>query len=276
MLIITKNGLLIDADHSLSSLDRGFLFGHAIFETLLVVEGHLVGWPFHYERLKESAQLCLISLPSEIQILEYMKKTLKYCENTGRYRLRLTFSGGEGLSFGNITQEEATCLIYLLPVYEEAWHLALKLMSVPDDRGDFLVKVKSNNYIYNMISYVKAQKNGFHDALFLRGHYWTEATTASLVWRKKGVFLTTDPALGCLPGTTLRIWEKALQEKGMILKYDFLGPDTLEEVEAVFILSSTRGLVLVEQIDEKRIPLSFSAEEINQYNALLMEYQKRM
>jgi len=37
-----------------------------------------------------------------------------------------------------------------------------------------------------------------------------------------------------------------------------------------------KGFVWVEQIVEKRIPFSFSAEEINLYNALLVEYQKCM
>ena len=71
------NGRLHPADEpSLSPLDRGFLYGDAIYEVWRTYEGVLFAWEEHGERLRKSAAALYFDLPfTPAQIFGEIRRT---------------------------------------------------------------------------------------------------------------------------------------------------------------------------------------------------------
>ena len=55
--IVFVNGEFVPEDEAkISIFDRGFLFADAVYEVTSVLDGELVDWQGHFERLKKSLQ----------------------------------------------------------------------------------------------------------------------------------------------------------------------------------------------------------------------------
>ncbi|MEY2877836.1 MAG: hypothetical protein RLZZ15_216, partial [Verrucomicrobiota bacterium] len=83
------NGRLHAADEpSLSPLNRGFLYGDAIYEVWRTYHGSLFAWGEHWRRLERSAAALHLALPfSAAEILAEIRRTV------GAYRARVGAAG---------------------------------------------------------------------------------------------------------------------------------------------------------------------------------------
>src|SRR5438093_7641101 len=71
------NGRLHPADEpSLTPLNRGFLYGDAIYEVWRTFAGVIFGWEEHFSRLERSARALYLELPwSRAEILAEIRRT---------------------------------------------------------------------------------------------------------------------------------------------------------------------------------------------------------
>ena len=98
--MVNYNGKLIDKLDS-DLLNRGFLYGDSVFETIKIVNNRILFWEDHYLRLMSSLRIIRIEIPVfytpeffENQIIKtFSKLSNNFC---GRVRLSL-FRQGSGL-----------------------------------------------------------------------------------------------------------------------------------------------------------------------------------
>ena len=98
--MVNYNGKLIDKLDS-DLLNRGFLYGDSVFETIKIVNNRILFWEDHYLRLMSSLRIIRIEIPIfytpeffENQIIKtFSKLSNNFC---GRVRLSL-FRQGSGL-----------------------------------------------------------------------------------------------------------------------------------------------------------------------------------
>ena len=97
------DGKLHSADKpSISPLNRGFLYGDAIYEVWRTYDGILFAWDEHWQRLERSAQALGFALPfTQVDLLKQIKRTVAvFCRKSeGRPELyiRLQVSRGAGV-----------------------------------------------------------------------------------------------------------------------------------------------------------------------------------
>src|SRR3954471_20341627 len=96
------NGRLHSAhEPSLSPLNRGFLYGDAIYEVWRTYHGVVFAWQEHFDRLQASADALRMDLPfSRPKMLTEVKKTVaafrRRTNHTGEVYIRLQLSRGAG------------------------------------------------------------------------------------------------------------------------------------------------------------------------------------
>ena len=93
---ILINGL---SEHSLPVTDRGFAYGHGLFETLAVNLSLPVAWQAHLDRLRDGAKRLAIPLPVDIQQLleQDLTQLLRLQQNAPeRQVLKITITRGCG------------------------------------------------------------------------------------------------------------------------------------------------------------------------------------
>lgn len=272
--------------------DRGLLFGHAIFETLLAIDGSLVMWDAHFARLRAGALRARLGCPDEQFLRGALSKTLQaFLEKFGesankRVSVRLLLTGGDSLSLqprrsdkGELSQ--ARMMIICREAGgpdEEVKRLGYALKTCPDARSKELVDIKSCSYLWNMMCLDDAQLEGYDDALFVNPNgEISESTTASFVWMSKEdqVVCSAPQENNVLPGTTLLCLQNALEAMGHKILWKALRVNDFQSVLACAIVSSVRGLVPVRKIDQFVFDVSASRHHLELWNQALHAEQLR-
>lgn len=269
--------------------DRGFLFGHAVFETMLILGGHLTNWPLHFERLQKSCQDAFLSCPSQEDLLAKIHKLQK--ENaqknknqTERASLRLIITGGSGIDFpirkeqGHLPCSRVIIICRNLSDQYQKWQdHGVSLWPCQDNRHHELVHIKSTNYLFPLISLEKAKQLGFDDVLFFSNDMYTESTTANFIWVDQNGCVCAAPFdQQTLAGTTLTALIQILSRKQISFAWKALPlSQSPAHIQCAGILSSLRGIVPVTRIDQMHLDLVKAKATFDSMNAWLKEEWKK-
>lgn len=281
------NGEISSLDRAqIPLLDRGFLFGHGVFETVLVLDGGLVLWKEHMARLSAGCKKARIVMPSvELLLEQALNLTRDNIKNSGRteekMQLRIVITGGNSYNLWESEQDTRPPNIIMfcrnIPGVSAAWYReGISLQSSLESRASHTIDIKSTNYFLHMLALATAQDSGNEDAIFVTSDgEFRESTTASFLWIDSDGNLATCPTeQRCLPGTTLIALKRALAKKGDCLLETALTRATLGKARGAAILSATRGLVPVRSIDNHTFDVILLSIRFSELNALLLKEQK--
>lgn len=275
-------------------LDRGFLFGHAIFETILAIGDSLVLWDAHAARLRAGALRARIQCPHEDALLAAINTALdkfnaqsgKATQASRRVSIRLVLTGGDGMGLAPVRAESGSLCNERIVVIcqratalsDAAWHQGFALKTCADARNKELVDVKSSNYLWNLMCLDDAIIDGFDDALFVNANgEISEASTSSFIWMgRDGKRIFSAPQENnVLPGTTLLCLQNALEALGHSIEWEALRVDRLSDAVACAVVSAVRGLVPISSIDQHSYDVVAFRQELEIWNQALYAEQLR-
>lgn len=103
-----------------------------------------------------------------------------------------------------------------------------------------LLGAKTLSYAMNMATFREARRRGVDNAIFVtRDGYVLEGPTASVVIRAGGEFVTPDPALGILHGTTQQEFFAYAKHLGLPARYARLTVDELMRAEQIWMMGGS-------------------------------------
>jgi D-alanine transaminase len=285
---LINNQLSTIEEAKIPLLDRGFLFGHGVFETVLVLDGGLVLWNEHLDRLASGCKKARITQPSKEELLQKCKQLVE--DNVSRsggiaekMQLRIIVTGGNHPVLWDKSQEQREPNIILfcrnIPGVSEDWYRnGISLKSAPESRAQHTIDIKSTNYLLHMLALADACDAGHEDALFVTpdGEF-RECTTASFLWiTNSGEIASCPHEQRCLPGTTLLALKRALERQGEHLQEIALKRSALPQARGAAILSATRGVVPVRAIDQHVFDVPTLSERFAELNSILKKEQKEI
>ena len=260
------NGELHDANSAtLSPLNRGFLYGDAIYEVWRTYHCVLFAWEEHWRRLEKSAESLGLSIPwSADHVLREIMATVRAfyatAEEKGDLYIRLQIYRGEG-ELGLDTQladrPGFIILVKRVPTITTT-HLATGLdvaiaSGVRRNPIECLNPAwKTGNYLNNIVGLKEAKSRGFDDVLFanLAGEL-TEASTSNLAFIQGNRWITPPTSAGILHGITrAKTLALVAQEAGLIAVERTIRPEALGEYEEAMLLSTTKDVQPVGRIEE--------------------------
>ncbi len=262
------NGRLHPASEpSLSPLNRGFLYGDAIYEVWRTYHGVIFGWEEHWNRLQRSAKALYLDLPfTQESILAEIKQTTEAFRRRtvfkGELYIRLQVTRGAGaigLDTNLADQTDFVLLVQPCPELtpEKIAH-GLKLSIARDLRrnpADALNPAwKTGNYLNNLLCLREARARGADEVVILnqKGQI-TEAAVCNIGFIRKGEFVTPALSAGILEGITRQlIVQQIAQRAGLTVREELLTPADLGPIDECFLLSSTKDVAPVAAIDEHR------------------------
>lgn len=255
-----NGGLLAGTEATVSVFDHGLLYGDGVFEGLRCVAGRVVDWDRHLARLHVSARALHLSLPSDGMLWE---ATRACCVAEGRdtyLRLVVTRGSGRlGLDPSSCPQTTLFCIADDLELFGSKGghgngiHLATASRRRPP--SDVLdPRVKSLNYLNNVLSKVEAKQRGADDALLLnqQGNV-AEASAANLFLRLDDELVTPPTTDGALDGITRRRVLQVAREMGVACAERSLSRIDLFRAREVFITGTGAGLVPVARFDGETV-----------------------
>jgi len=205
--MVNYNGKLIDKLDS-DLLNRGFLYGDSVFETIKIVNNRILFWEDHYLRLMSSLRIIRIEIPVfytpeffENQIIKtFSKLSNSFC---GRVRLSF-FREGSGL----YTPESMNPSFIIHCSVNENTLFVAKYENYKVDlfkdyylNDNLLSNLKTNNKIINVLAGVYAKENNLSNCILLNNKKnVVEFLNGNLFLIKDTIIKTPPLSSGCLKG----------------------------------------------------------------------------
>lgn len=260
------NGRLHDArEPSLSPLNRGFLYGDAIYEVWRTYDGVLFAWREHWRRLEQSAAALRIGLPmaADAMLEEIRRTAAAYREHTGftgelYVRLQITRGAGAiGLDPALADRPDFVLLVQpnkdLTPqLLREGYRLSLEKNLRRNPAASVNPAWKTGNYLNNILCLREARARGADDVVMvnLAGEI-TEAATSNLGFIRGDTLFTPPLHAGILGGITRGLILGGIASAAGLTPCErALRPGDLPEMEECFLMSTTRDVAPIGRIDE--------------------------
>jgi len=261
MKYIALNGQILPQEEAgISPLDRGFLFGDGLFETIRIRNGRAVFLDKHLARLRESARFLDISFPRDMDFSGIIRELLKKNKAYGDAALKICLS--RGVHQGRISlyrSSKPTIVIFIRefhPVSVTDWEKGVALTvehEIFQNSTSLTAKVKSLNYLFYLLIHTRAEKKGFNGAIVINEKQeLCECATSNLFFFRNGCLETPDLSCGLLPGIMRTVLMECLAEAGIGIREVRLPFSALKECEEIFITNALLEIMPVRRVDRDR------------------------
>ena len=246
------NGRLLPASEAfISPFDRGFLYGDGLFETLRVDEGVPCLIDRHLRRLYSSAGVIgLEHLPSPDELKRGIEEVIEG-NNWDQARMRITCSRGVD------REAKPTLFIHGRPLLQNEQHpqpVDLRVNSSVRERSPFPVRLKSLNYLPEILAFESALEQGASEGIFLTEEgYVAEGSISNIFCVVNGHLLTPPVSLGILPGIMREVVIEICEREGIPVHEERFPLQKLVEADEVFITNAVRRVVPVGSLGGERI-----------------------
>ena len=260
-IAVNVNGRLTDAaTATVSPLDRGFLFGEGVYETLRTYNRHPFLLNRHLARLRASADLIALKVPLDDDACrERLLETMTGVSDTkSELYLRILLTRGVGdLTYDPDSCPSPTVMMMARPYVETSVETVNKgikiiLSSIIRNHPDALnPRIKSNNLLNNALAMQEAIRAGADEALMCnyRGEI-AECAQSNIFIVRDGIAQTPALDTGLLEGVTRNFLFEVGTVANIPVRETVLLPDDLAKADEIFITGTTREVLAVTSIDE--------------------------
>lgn len=194
----------------ISVFDHGLLYGDGVFEGIRVYNRRIFRHRAHLERLYDSARALALAIPLGIEEMrQAVEETVRRNRREAAYiRLVVTRGVGElGIDPRSCPTPSVIVIVNDVRVYpRELYAGGIRVMTsatrqVSHEAVD--PRIKSLNYLKNILAKIDAQQAGAHEAIMLNAEgFIAECTADNLFIVRQGRLLTPSPQDGALGGIT--------------------------------------------------------------------------
>jgi branched-chain amino acid aminotransferase len=257
--IVFVDGKFLKGDEAkISVWDHAVLYGDAVFDTARIYEGKIFKLDEHLDRLFDSAKGLNLKPPVEFTALKEIVIEVVKRNAISNGQIRIIFTRGEGPPGIDPTLcPKASLIVSAVPVPPMLGHSGVRLLiSTVRKKSPISVdsKIKSINYIDNILAKIQAKSGGYDDAVMLDpSGYVAEASGANIFGVKKGG-LFTPPATVALEGVTRATIIELAKELCIEVTERQTTTQDLYTADEVFLTGTgIDGIVQVREIDGRKI-----------------------
>lgn len=272
--MINYNGKLVEQSAQMIEINRGFLFGDAVFETLKVSNNTLLFLEDHYLRLMAAMRICRMEIPMNftMEFLEEQVASLMAKVSFSNARVRITvFRIGSGFYTPDSNNVEFVITAQSLSsskyqFYSEPYevelfkdfHLTKQLLST----------IKTNNKMIHSLAGIFARENEYSNCLLINEEKNIVEAIQSNLFMKIGNKLVTPPISdGCQNGIMRKQIIKLLQKNEMIIIEErSISPFDLQKADELFLTNVVSGIQPITKYRKKKYVTDFATQLVEILN----------
>ena len=268
MIVYLNGEFLPEEKAAVSVLDRGFIYGDGLFETIPIHDGRPFRWSQHFERLQRGATFLKIRIPCPQQELRQHATTLLAKNQMTHALLRINLSRGVGpRGYSPKGAESPTLVMTLHPAPEidpsnpPRWQLATSSYRLPT--SDPLSPFKTSHKLLQIVARAEAEAADADEALLLNTNgEVAETTGANIFWVYRDTVYATPSGRGALPGVTRALVLEICQALGLPTNKRVIKPEALRNADGIFLALSSFGIIPVSGIDGEPVGESPLVDQI--------------
>jgi branched-chain amino acid aminotransferase len=245
----------------ISVFDHGVLYGDGVFEGIRLYSGNIFRMRQHLDRLYASARSILIDIPkSHAEMTEIVAETCRRNNLTDGYiRLVVTRGSGDlGLDPRKCPKPSIFNIAARIQLYPDSlYQTGLEIITAATRRiapDTFSARVKSLNYLNNIMGKINAINAGAPEALMLnREGFVVEATADNVFLVKNGVLFTPPTWLGALRGITRDAVIDLARARGIEVREEPFALFEVYDADEMFLTGTAAEVISVVKVDGRLI-----------------------
>ncbi len=260
MKIFVNERMVDENKAAISVLDRGFLYGDGLFETMRSYKGEVLWLDRHLNRLYRSSEIIGMKINRDKKYLKYIiYKLIKVNDLKDAY-IRLCVTRGKGrigLETTAIRNQGLVIMAKKFEPYPDKFYkkgVSLKTSTIRRNEKSDTSKVKSLNYMDSILARIEAQREGADDALLLNTKgFVAESAVSNIFMIKRKSLITPSLDSGALPGITRETILSLAEELSLEPVEKHIKLDDLKRASEIFLSNSLMEVMPVASIDGKKI-----------------------
>ena len=259
--IVYVNGAYMpEQEATVSIFDRGFLMADGVYEVTSVLQGKLIDFEGHAQRLRRSLDALDMAMPMPINELLGVHRELvaRNGIEEGMIYLQVTRGSAGDRDFAFPDPEETPVTLVMFTQNKPgladspAAKTGIKVISIDDIRWGRR-DIKTVQLLYPSMGKMMAKKVGADDAWMVQDGFVTEGTSNNAYIVKNGQIITRALSNDILHGITRSAVLRFAQEAQMELVERNFTIDEAQSADEAFVTSASTFVMPVVEIDGKAL-----------------------
>ena len=255
--IVYVNGEYVpEAEAKVSVFDRGFLFADGVYEVTPVVNGKLVDYDPHMERLDRSLKELKMAWPCNIVEMTAMHNELIKRNNLTEGIIYMQVTRGVADRMFNFPKDIISSLVAFPQVMKLVDNpnarTGVKVVTTPDIRW-LRRDIKSIMLLAPVLGKEEAYQKGAAEGWMVEDGFVTEGTSSNAYIVIGDKIITRPLSNRILAGCTRRALFRLAKEHGVLIEERLFTPEEAYAADEAFLSSASQFVMPITEIDGHRI-----------------------
>ncbi|MEN8906574.1 MAG: branched-chain-amino-acid transaminase [Clostridiales bacterium] len=257
--MIYVNGKFYEKEEAkISVYDHGLLYGDGVFEGIRIYNGNIFKLKEHVKRIFQSSKAIYLDIGiSSDEMINLIQKCVEKNNKKNGY-IRVIITRGEGsLGIDPAKSKKSGIIIIVddINVYPDVYYeKGMKIITSTYRRipvSAFDVRIKSLNYLNNVLAKIEAKRNNCLEALMLNNDgYVVECTVDNIFIVKNNILKTPGTCYGALEGITRNIVLELSKEMDLKSEETLISRFDVYTADEVFLTGTAAEIIPVISVDD--------------------------
>ena len=255
MSICFLNDKYLDVQEAkISPLDRGFLFGDAIYEVIIAVNKKPFELGAHLTRLKKNISSLKYSLSDQFDLEEIILEVISRNKFTNQV-IYVQISRGTDTVRDHIPSDGLTPTIFV-----SSHELKTEFSPSSGEKAILLEdfrwrksQIKATSLLANVIYRSEAKHQEVFETILFENGFITEGAVSNVFCCIDNKIFTPPLTENILPGVTRKVILELIQETSFEYEETKIPVDSFLSAEEIWVTNSTKGVIPIIELDGKKI-----------------------
>lgn len=255
--IACLNGRFMPVDQCrISALDRGFIFGDAIYEVIPCYDGIGFAVPEHLQRMDDNLSRVNIPNPHKPEQWQTLVEDLIRKSGGGNRSIYIQVTRGVAAR-DHVGEQDMKPTVFamatpLKPLEESLIRQGVAAVTLEDWRWA-RCDIKTTSLLANVLLRQQADRLGAQEAILIKDGFLTEGAASNVFVLFDGRLATPAVSRLILPGITRGIIIRLAKEHGPSVEEKPIPKARLYEAEEIWLSSSSREILPVTRLEGKKV-----------------------
>lgn len=263
MSICFLNDKYLDIQEAkISPLDRGFLFGDAIYEVIIAVNKKPFELIAHLTRLKKNISSLKYSLSDQFDLEETILEVISRNKFLNQV-IYVQISRGTDIVRDHIPSDDLTPTIFV-----SSHELKTDFSPSSGEKAILLEdfrwrksQIKATSLLANVIYRSEAKHQEVFEAILFENGFITECAVSNVFCCIDNKILTPPLTENILPGVTRKVILELIQGTSFEYEETKITVDSFLAAEEIWVTNSTKGVIPIIELDGKKIGSGLPGEK---------------
>ena len=241
-------------DAKISPLDRGFLFGDAIYEVIIALNKKPFELDAHIERLKKNISKLKYSIDDQINFREIVSEIISKNKNLNQV-IYIQISRGTDQIRDHIPGNNLSPTIFVSS-HELKTDFSLSTGEKAILLEDFRWRksqIKATSLLANVIYRSAAKDKDVFETILFENGFITEGAVSNVFCCTDNKIITPPLSENILPGITRKVILEVIQDISLEYEESKIPIESFLEADEIWVTNSTKGIIPIIDLDGKKI-----------------------